>query len=539
MEAYYAPKFLRRITKRGSSMNRRVLNKFSLGLALLAFTASFEAKALTLDWAGYFRADHTFFHNYQLDLSAPGYSNSGHGGEYIPGQGQKSATFSSFFMRLKPRVLVNDNVIVRSEWNVGDPIAGFFGRGIPRHDRNNSFSTGKDDLTLSVSRLWLDVHTDFGTLQVGRAPMHWGLGVIFNSGDGTFDRYQSTSDTIRLISKFGYLSLMPLYAKNSMGSNLAGARNPLTNVVLQGSDDVTDYGLGLKYENPEEDLEAGALYYKRNATDAQDAYYFPSGATVFAGGNNGMNLKMFDLYAKKSWNRFELGAEVPIYTGLIGDVNGVGSRNTYRATGVAVESALKYDTWKHSLKLGSAPGQAPATTGSRGSSFTALQFHRSYKLGQILFNYNLSNFGAANPDAIPVSQGTATSPTSYSPNTVSPYDAAITNAKYIMFSSEKRWEQWGLNFGLVWAQANETAQAGKDFYNHRTRTWFTSTTTQDSNMGFEFDLGTRYNWDENISFGADLGLFFPGPFFKYTNTNLHSGPADRATALSFTAATVF
>lgn len=518
------------------------LNKILI--AYLALFVAPAAHALTLDWAGHFRADHNFVHDYQMDKSAPGYSNSGDTGEYIQGQGKKTTTFSSMFMRLKPRVLVNDNVIVRSEWNVGDPVAGFFGRGIPREDRNNPLSTQKDSMDLTVSRLWLDVHTDFGTLQAGRAPMQWGLGVIFNAGDGPFDRYQSTSDTIRLISKFGYLSLMPLYAKNAMGQNLAGARNPLTGNILTGSDDVTDYGLALKYENTEEDVEAGILYYKRNANDVQTNYYYPAGQATYNGGANGMNLKLINLYGKKSWRRVDLGAEIPIFSGAIGDMNGVGSRNAYKATAIAVEAGLNYDTWKHKLKLGTAPGQNPTQSGAanRGKTFSAMQFHRAYKLGQILFNYNLGNFGAANPDAVPSSTAaTATSPagTSTSTTAVSPYDVGITNTKYVMLSSEKRWEQWGLNFGVVWAKANESAVAGKDAFNHRTKQWFTSVANQGTNLGIEVDFGTRYNWDDNISFGADLGMLFPGDYYKFVNRAGRESPANTVTALSFSAATVF
>jgi hypothetical protein len=521
--------------------NWRKLNKVFFATALGAFASCHDASAFSLDWSGYFRADHNFVSDYQLDRSSPGYSNAGYNGEYIPGEGTKSTTFSSVFMKLKPRVLVNDNIIVHSEWNVGDPVYGFFGRNVPTEDQHNPFSTGKGAMSLSVARLWLDVHSDFGTVQVGRAPMQWGLGAIFNSGDNPFDRYQSTSDTIRLVSKFGYLSLMPLYAKNSMGRNLAGARNPFSDQVLQGSDDVTDYGIGLRYDNPEEDLEAGGLYYKRNASDTQTSYYYPSTATSYTSGANGMNLKLFDFFAKKSWHHFELGGELPIYSGEIGDVNGVGSRNTYKAMALAMEAALKYDTWRHTLKLGTVPGQSPATSGAanRGKAFSAMQFNRDYKLGLILFRYNMGNFGPANPDSIPVQNPSAGQSATFNPTTRSPYDASITNAKYVMLATEKHWEQWGISTGLVWAQANQTAKAGLDAYNHRTGQWFTSVADQSKNMGLEWDLGSRYNWDDNISVGADLGFLFPGSYFKYINSTSATGRANTVTALQLSVATVF
>ncbi len=515
-------------------MISRAINKISVFLLLAIFTMAPAAQAITLDWSGYFRADHTFMHNYQMNMAAPGYSNAFYGGEYIKGEGKKTTTISSMFMKLKPKALVNDNIIVRSEWNIGDPVAGFFGRGIPREDRNNPLSTGKDSMSITMARLWLDTHTDFGTLQVGRAPMHWGNGVIFDSGDDANDRYQSTSDTIRLVSKFGYLSLMPLYAKNSFGRNAAGSQNVNTGGVLVGSDDVTDYGLGLKYDNPEEDLEGGALFYKRNANDAQTSYYYPGGSATYTSGTAaGMNLKLIDFYIKKSWTRFEIGAEIPIYSGSIGDVNGVNSRNDYKATAITAEGALKFDTWRHSFKLGTVPGQAPTTSGAanRGKTFSAMYLHRNYKLGHIMFGYNLGGFGGANPDSVPA----GTSPTT----SVSPYDAAITNAKYLMLSTEKKWEQWSMSLGFVYAQANQTALTGKDAYNHRTRTWFTSVSDQSKDMGYEVDFGTKYNWDDNVTFSGDIGVFFPGKYFKYVNSATFSQNVDRVTSLSISASTSF
>lgn len=515
--------------------NQTLASLFVTTLLMLALTNT--AQAMTIDWSGYFRADHRFIHNYQIDKSAPGSSvDPAAGGEYIQGQGQRSGTYSSVFLKLKPKVLVSDNVIVRSEWNVGDPVTGFFGQDTPTEDRNNLFSTSKGGMDITAARLWLDTHTDFGTLQVGRAPLHWGLGAIFNSGDKIWDRYQSTTDTIRLVSKFGFLTLMPLYAKESSGRNLVGARNPISDGILSGSDDVTDYGFALKYDNPEEDLQAGLIYYKRNANDTQGTFFYPSTATQFTAGANGMNLKLLDLYAQKKWKRLEAGIEVPIFTGTVGDVNGVRSRNAYRATAIALEAALNYDSWKHQLKLGRTPGQAPGPVTGKGDTFGALYLHRAYKLGLIMFNTNLGNFGANNPDPIPGS-GTGNAPAS----TVSPYDAAIVNARYLMLATEKRWEQWSMGFSFIYATAEEAASAGSDFYNHRTKRWNGSAAVvdQSKNLGMEFDFGTRYNWDDQITFGLDVGFMLPGDYYAFINKTNQSAATNMVSAFALTAGTSF
>jgi hypothetical protein len=502
----------------------------SVGLLTSAFAPS--AQALTLDWAGYFRADHNLVNG-------------------IQGESAKTANFSSMFMKLKPRVLVNDNVIVHSEWDVGDQVAGFFGRGIPRYDRNNALSTDKAGFDITARRLWLDVHTDFGTVQVGRAPFSWGLGAVFNAGDGPHDRFQSTMDTVRVVSKFGYLSLMPIFAKNAMGRSLGGARNPLSagpnfDQVLSGSDDVTDYGIALKYDNPEEELEGGVMYYKRSAGDSQNSYFYPATNGAAGPGNsfavsraNGMDAKLINAYAKKTFRRFSVGVEVPLYSGQIGDINAVGSRNNLSATALAFEAALKYDTWKHSLKAGSAPGQEAQTTGSRSNSFGGMSFHRAYKLGLIMFNYNLARFGAANPDSVPGDNQTGNN-LNATDRTINPYDAAITNARYVMLSTEKHWEQWGLNAGAIWASANHSAQAGKDFYNPQTNSYYASGVDQGKSLGIELDIGGRYNWDDNISFGLDAGILFPGSYLKTLgSTNGSDTLSKNVAAISISAATVF
>jgi hypothetical protein len=217
-------------------------------------------------------------------------------------------------------------------------------------------------------------------------------------------------------------------------------------------------------------------------------------------------------------------------------VNGIGSRNQYKATAVAVEASLKYDTWRHTLKLGTVPGQSPAATGAHGDTFSAMQFHRAYKLGLLLFNYNFHNFGVVNPDLVPNS----TPANGYNrPTVASPYDAAISNAKYVMLSTEKHWEQWGMNFGAVWARANQVAVSGQDAYNHETHQWFTSLANQSANMGIEFDYGIRYNWDDNVSFGADFGVLFPGAYFQYINNPTQTSPANSVAGIVLTGATVF
>src|SRR5690606_7675673 len=108
------------------------------------------------------------------------------------------------FLRLRPSVIVNDNVTIKSEWWVGDPIFGIFGGSVPGLTSQRQFYSNQSAGSfVSAQRVWAELTTDVGTVQVGRAPLQWGLGLVWNAGDGIGDRYQSTGDLIRLVSRFG------------------------------------------------------------------------------------------------------------------------------------------------------------------------------------------------------------------------------------------------------------------------------------------------------------------------------------------------
>ena len=189
---------------------------------LLAFLFSIQflieaAPAMDLDWSGQFRAEAVRISNYSMDSSDAGNSRDGvrdlQDGYYVYGAGKKTANFQTLFLRLTPKLVVNDNVSIKSEWWVGNPVSGFYGNGFPGGTDYYYGSNHSSGSNITAQRFWAEFLSDIGTLQVGRAPWHWGMGLVSHSGDGLFDRYQTTGDTIRLISKFGAFSLIPATVK--------------------------------------------------------------------------------------------------------------------------------------------------------------------------------------------------------------------------------------------------------------------------------------------------------------------------------------
>ncbi len=498
---------------------QKFFTKALLGLILLL---SPSVHGATLDWEGYFRADFNYLNNYSNTDSAPNTNNEDNTdttdpGESVANEGSSSTSFFTLFAKLKPSLLINDNIIFRSEWNLGDPLLSFWGDNTGNRvwESRNPNTTLKGSLPLRAARLWLDFHTNFGLVQVGRAPMDWGLGIVFHSGDRPMDRFQSTSDTIRFISKFGYLAIMPFYSKVGLRTNIDGSR------IGNGSDDVTDYGIALKFHNPEEELEAGILFSNRRGDSSQTTFAHPDNSTPSNSetetlpSSEALSLTLFDLYLKKTWHRITVQAELPIYFGKIPWGTDAGfSTNEYSATGFAGEVSFNLEEWKHTVRLGMAPGSA-------SDNYTALYFHPNYKLGQILFRYNFGGFGDS--------------------SSYGPYDTSIVNAQYIMVATENKGDQWSWNGGIIWAQAAQAAESGKRFFNHRTQTLSSNNAAgdQSSALGLEFALGGNYAWDENINIRTDAGLFFPGSFFDFAGSAVGENATGTMFALSLSLHTFF
>jgi len=239
------------------------------------------ASALELDWSGQFRAEYNFIHDYSADNTAaannfdPTRDPATTGGYYIPSGGNSDATFQTLFLKLRPKLVVNDNIYIKSEFWLGNPAYSIFGDGAPgTTDQRQFYSNQSRGSLITAQRIWAEFLSDIGTVQVGRAPLNWGLGLVWNSGDGLWDRYESTGDTIRLISKFGAFSVMPSFVIYSSGNNVGGALpiapgtagtgTPfLANDTVNGDGGVREYTLALKYENLDDELEGGVNFIKR------------------------------------------------------------------------------------------------------------------------------------------------------------------------------------------------------------------------------------------------------------------------------------
>jgi len=486
-----------------------------------------DARALELDWTGQFRTEVNLIHNYTMDSS----DNSGTfdparfggGGYYVPASGQKSANFQNLFLRLNPKLVINDNVYIKSEWWVGDPIYGLFGGGAPySRDQRQLNSTFNRGASITAQRYWAEILSDFGTVHLGRAPLNYGLGLVWSSGDGLYDRYQSTGDVIRLVSKFGAFSFSPAFVSYSTGNSIGGAcvydqgaapagtvnTTPTASALGPcrpgaGAGGINDYAIMLKYDNPEEDFEAGVNFIRRLAGADQDPLSGFLGPNATAAG---MNYNVWDLFGRRKFGRLTVSGEAPISTGSVAGVD-------YSSFAIAGEVNWKLnDSWEFLARAGQAPGQpnAPVTNPGKWELFS---FHPNYKLGMIMFNYQLANFAGINTQNDPRFEASQLS---------SPYDNPITNARYLNIGGKYRTDKWTFHGDFVFAKARQTAVAGEYFYNmwQRKMSDTVAVKNQESSLGWELDTGAALQWDDNFRFGLDFGFYFPGGFHKFSNTEV-------------------
>ncbi len=502
-------------------VKKRVLSFFSLlALAIMGVIVSIQnVSAMELDWSGQFWSEFNFVHNYAMDNTDQGATvdpnRLNQGGYYVPGGGYQDANFQSLFLRLRPKLVVNDNIYIKSEWWLGDPIFGIFGNAVPYSvDQRQYYSNQSRGSSITAQRFWGEFLSDVGTFQVGRVPLQWGLGLVWNSGENLWDRYMSTGDAIRWIAKFGSFSFIPSFILNSAGNNIGGSCNVSGGVCSPGlgSGGVADYSLIFKYENTEDDLEGGLNIVKRMAGANQDA-----GGSLLVPGQNptanpaspvtgAMNFITYDFYARKKFSKLTLGAEIPVVSGSMGS-------STYQALGFAGEANFKpSDGVELILKTGYASGQ-PNMSGPNMDTYKTFYFNPNYHIAMIMFNYQLANFSKPQ---------TLNNPTLSQSQLGSPYDNPIVDAEYIALSSNlKPWDKWTIRPSLVYAIAPQTAGNGQYFYNYWTQSVQQNNAGKDqsASLGFEADLGITFQWDEYFQFNWDNGMYFPGGFYAFSNTS--------------------
>lgn len=181
-----------------------------------------------LDISGYFRTRFAFFHNAHLGTYIPNYggtSNFAPNASFLnrrdtdeeskrnPSQNNFSANMR---LRLDPTINVTEVARIRTTVDVFDnmvlgSIPGYLTQGVPSLNATYA-NTNSLNSAIALKRAWAEVSFPIGELRFGRMPMHWGLGILYNSGDGINSDYGDQVDGIFFSTRIFDHFLTPGYS---------------------------------------------------------------------------------------------------------------------------------------------------------------------------------------------------------------------------------------------------------------------------------------------------------------------------------------
>ncbi len=457
----------------------------------LILLISQSAFALPIDWHGVLGFDTTRLDSYRrIESTTFGGNTAGSQEIELPNGESVNGNWQSYIFRLQPNIVINDSATIKAELSSGYARGGFVGdsstlsqqSGTANQLYQYNFSQGDDELV--VNQLYAELYSDTATYVLGRHPQHFGLGAVVDSGEDTWDRFSYLRDGITVKIKLGNFKIEPYWTRVNAGNSLTkGTRTK-------------DYGVSLVYDSVDRDMAFGILYNKKQTTQASSAYTTtvdgasdPNSAATALGATD---VKMTDLYFKKSFGTFDFGIEVPIMSGEIGSV--FGSQTAYKGQAIIVEANYQAsNSWSFGANFGKVNGDD-----GLDNTVDAMYLNPNYQVANLLFRYNL--------------RGIADS------GNYNVYDSYIHNATYFKFHALYSREKWRWNIGLIMAKADQVATAGQTSYNHLRNERFTANFTQDDNLGTEFDTGFTYHWNSEIAVEGQFGYLLTGDYFGYTNT---------------------
>ena len=456
---------------------------------MTCFLIGQETKAAPIDVHGNFSSEYVMIeNNRKLDQKNQNITNQGSQENALASGNQSTASFQDYIFTLNPHIIVNDSTTLKGEISSGYARGGLFGENTTQTKKGNManalyyYNTTDGQNSLVLNKFYAEFYADTATYLVGRHTDHWGLGVLYNSGEKSWDRHFYSRDGLTAKIKLGNFAISPFFGR-------AGAEASLTRATR-----TKEYGASLLYDNTEREVGFGLLYAKKENggfNSTMNADITPDNV------NNPISMgkaeiKIVDLYFKKTFGIFSIAGEIPLMNGEIGHLYNASTESKYKGKAFIFESDLKLgSTWSAKLDAGQVSGHS----GSE-SSFDALYLNPNYQIANILFRYNIA--AIADP-------------------TQSVFDSYIVNARYAKVAVGYGTDKWTWNSSLIYAKALQTAKAGSKAFNHTNNKLFNANTTQSSDLGFEVDSNIDYSWNKEVIFGFAFGYHFVGDYYAFSN----------------------
>lgn len=452
-------------------------NKAILSVAaLLTSVTTSTASAVSIDWKGTYRFEWT-----QVDRPSLGtpYGMKAYGLNYLS---------------LSPKIIAADGINIISKFDVlanqdgsyaGTQMGQLWGQGwtTGAAHQNNVNSRNHQGTNLQVSQLYLNLNQEYGALVVGRAPIEFGLGMLYNAGNGPFDHWATTEDLVGYKFIVDNISFMPIFGRVYDADPSQG-------------NDVQDMIFNLQYESKESGSLIGVMQKTRKAASgANDLPIAGAGTLPGAASKSGeYNVQTVSFVFGREWEKFGLKLEAAFNSGNMGVLTAANEQIKTNGYGAAMElyfprkdSKIGWD-----LRLGMATGDDPATA----NTYEGFQFHRNYDVAMLMFNHRLGREDFLSTNFIKDTGKDVSN---------SLDDEAISNAMYISPRMSYAWnERLDFNSSLTYAQLMTNPKAAPGF---------------SKDLGLEWDLELAYKPNERVQWLNTVGLLFPGKAFKNGTTS--------------------
>lgn len=453
-----------------------------LSLALFFQIAKPEAQASGVQWSGRYTVEGLRLSNPRLDSS------------------KKSKSYALHHLVLRPEIIPADGFILRSRLDIfnqsqlaNSQMGQVFG-SLDASNTNNQSSTTMGSTqfsdTVAVNELYLTWAQEFGTLVVGRTPIHFGLGMRYNAGNGDFDHWFDNRDMIAYKLQLGNFFVMPMVAKISEN-------------LIDHTDDLTDYMLQAEYYNPDSELGIGVMYRSRrsnsggNDSNPNLANPPPPTPSTQAVVDSNYRVDETSIFLKQKVGTLHMGLEGGFVSGNTGLKAANGNDIKQNGFGVALELDWKKaeSPWSAMLNAGMASGDDPSTT-DRYEGFT---FSRNYDVAFMMFNHLMGNNGL---DIFHTASLRKTAATATNTNQMDV--DAISNVLYlapqVRYTLSDKWS-FGGTLATGFLQKEGKVGASK------------------KGVGYELDLGVNFTPNERVKWVTQFGLFMPGGAYRGTATD--------------------
>ena len=389
-------------------------------------------------------------------------------------EGKKERSYFLHHLSLKPKIVVLDGVRIYSRLDIFNHFSDSLYLGSFLGSRQGGF--------IHITHLYASFVHEFGSLIVGRMPLHFGLGMTYHSGDEAFDHWVNHRDVIAYKIVAGRFLISPMLSKQSEGFSL-DVNDDINSILFHG-----------QYKNIDSNLTIGLFYEWETGQDKVKHSLQSSNlaSSIDSELEFDLNLSNLNVYVSKQELAHSVEIEAGFQWGKVG-INSDSKKISHSSFGVALEYEWKPESlprWSFGVHSGAAEGD-DSSSELISEGYT---FHRNYNVSFLMFNYFLG-----------VKDFLGTSWLRWDPEnerhqTINSLDSeALSNVIYFSPRTQYNfYKKWFLEFVLStsWLWKNSIQPDG------------------DKSLGYELDASFLYKAHKNLIWKTQFGTLFPGSAFK-------------------------